>query len=247
MKIPLKLILVDKNERPNLHLQRLFKYLESEKELEKLVTSAKTKIKKDFSYLNKVECERVFKEVSYLYLSSLRSLRNSELILPPEVISDGFDEIIKPIIEYYPFMAEWRHGLISYLLGDYFVVPNTHQPIKLRVSNNSKNIPYLLKDSENENGVKIIITENISKGNLRSWIEKTWSKIEKEIMDLPTYTKRKTNKTVYEKGLLYFFLKRYKCFGWKKISNITKTWDDGEYQSYTTIKNMVLNFPYYSV
>jgi len=247
MKIPLKLVFVDKNEKPNIHLERLFKYLESEEKFEELVNSIKTKINKDFPCLNKVKNSLVLKEVNYLFLDNLRSLNNFELTLPPEITSDDFDEVIKPITEYYPFMAEWRHGLISYILGDYFVVPNTHQPIKLRVSNNSKNIPYLWKDSEYENGVKIVITENISKGNLRSWIEETWPKIEKEIMDLPTYTKRKMNKTAYEKGLLYYFLNRYKGLGWRQISKITKTWGDGEYQSHTTIKNMILNFPYYSV
>jgi hypothetical protein len=247
MKIPYHLELTG-NEKPNIYLIRFFEFLQGDKLFEKLTISAVYNVRRLIPEISKMNANRVS---GGLIISTFKKLRSEEYFgnlsgIPfPEKTNKKLDEIAKPILDNYPFMAQWKYGLVNFILGGSFIVPNEYQPIKLRITNSKKEIPHRLLDSPLEDGVKLVITGNISRGYITKWIKDNWPIIEKGITGLATTTKQKTNRPEYEKGLLYFYLKKYtKYQHWGDIKKLTDSWGNGEEQEIATIKNTCKRFPY---
>lgn len=212
----------------------LFNHLQNDKAFEGLIIDARESLGLDIPVSQAV----ANLEVSLKPFKSLRSDVNKIPKTQPDTyVETPFalklnNELDKILLEY-RFLQDWREGLSSLIVNNYFIVSDISSTIKLRVRN--KKYPYLgrFTDLFSEDGVKIVLTSKVSKTNFREFIKDNWDLINQFLDDLPTLSKKSLRKPNYERTRLIAYLRQIKM-PWGKIALQLK--DLGEkYSDYKTM------------
>lgn len=220
MKIPIQVegTILTKFERV------FFDYLQRDNKFKRLIVNARKRLSL------KINLEEQDKELDVKFTPD-RPLR-SELYrikgrTPAINIETPFsvqlEDKVDEIINEYPFIQDWRHGLRMFICGDRFLVSDKNSYIKLRVRN--KKYPYLgrFTDIASDEGVKIVLTSKVSKKELRDWIDNNYEIIIKFIDELPNQSKNTSRRNNYQRDKLIVYLRDVWKLPWGKIAGVLTT------------------------
>ncbi len=177
----------------NNYINILFRELEKDKELERIV-------------------KNIRKKHNILLNSKRLSLRSWILLVPEEDV----DKVVKA----FPFLQDWRKGIRSLIVGGVFILSPDSYSIKLRVRNSKNPYQGTVTEMPNEEGVKIVLTSRISKKELKDWVENNWYSIVYYLRTLQSFSKKHSTRANFERDRLLVYLKRNKGMSYKEIANM---------------------------
>jgi hypothetical protein len=174
----------------------LFNYLETDKRFEKLIKAARVKlnIKNNKFLINKAR--------------QFYSLRSTSLVLNAKL-----DEIIGE----YPTFQDWRYGLSKFICENKFIITNDNSAIRLKIKN-SKYKMGMYEENNNEDGVKIVLSSQVSPTELFGWIKNNWYQIVYYIRLLPSFSRKRLRKSVFERDRLIAYLHTKWGKSWLEIA-----------------------------
>lgn len=217
-----------------------FGYLQKDNRFKELIMNSRKKLLLDVH----IEKEDEELDITYKLDKPLRSEffrikgRGTSTIIESK-FSVQLDNIVDEIIDQYPFIQDWRHGLRMFICGDRFLVSDESSSIKLRVRNKQYPLTGRFTDRYSDEGVKIVLTSRVSKKELNDWIDDNYEIINKYIDELPNQSKNTRRKNNYQRDKLIVYLRNIWKLKWSEIAKILA--DNGEPEtSYETPKAKVI-------
>lgn len=243
MKIPLKYVYHDGEPSSlNKYIKLLFHYLERDKKFEELIVNARDRLSINIPLLKEEDKLEII-------TAKIKPLRSETAKLPSTRkphISIETDKGIKmdketdSIIKAYPFLQDWRKGLRGFIVGDPFEISNENTSIKLRVKSRQFSYVGRYTDRDSEEGVKIVISSNVSKKEIKDWIDSHYSLIQYYLDYLPNLSKQSTIRENFERDRLVVYLKSKWNMTYKEIADILT---DGSNEN--SLQKAYEDFPYH--
>jgi hypothetical protein len=219
-------IVCNSTEELDKYLLKLFSLLEEDKNFEQLVTKTRELFDISTPVLEGKMTSVIYQKrrISKLRSESSKSLISGRYQDNVKINNDKnlISEQINNIIKEYPYLAEWKDGLIGFLLTNNFVI-NENEPIRLKIKTSGRSYFGHYTDG-GEDGVRLLLTSKVSAKELKNWFTKYKKEIWSFIDQMKATSKVKPTQSFYYRDLLIAYMKEKLGYSYSRIDE--KVGDD---------------------